>query len=266
MEIEHLQIFEVVGLAHCLEQHGAQTAVIIHRTAAVHEQQYFDGVFPGTVVNHFQFPCVVTGFSNGAVNVKFCFGFLSLGGKLPQSAESHLELTSIQCVILTEITEFPFAGNLKSTAFAAFPANTDASGAEAAVAEYRNAAGAYPVTAAVVFFLLFFQSFQKHFLDFRLRNPFILHGTLHVELVAGFFLGICEPVHQFRRQLPFKFHAFEKFQKGAVEFVKIRFAFHQHTAAQIVKSCERGLVQTFVQSFHKGHPFIHGYFQPSGAQ
>ena len=68
------------------------------------EQQYFDGVFPGTVVNHFQLPCIVTGFPNGAVNVKFCFGFLSLGGKLPQSAESHLELTSIQCVIPVSYT------------------------------------------------------------------------------------------------------------------------------------------------------------------
>lgn len=47
VEIEHLQILKVVGLAHCLEQHGAQTAVIVHGTAAVHEQQYFDGVFPG---------------------------------------------------------------------------------------------------------------------------------------------------------------------------------------------------------------------------
>ena len=45
MEIKYLQILEMVGFADRLKQRAAHPAVIIHGTAAVHQEQYLYGVF-----------------------------------------------------------------------------------------------------------------------------------------------------------------------------------------------------------------------------
>ena len=172
-------------------------------------------------------------------------------------------MAGIQRIVLTEITEFPFSRNLKSSSSAALAADTDASGAETAVAEYGNAARADPVAAAVMLLLLFLQTFQKHFLDLLLGKSLVLHGSCHIEILAGFFLGIFQPVHQLFGDLIRKFHILEKFQKSRIEFIKIRFAFYQNASAEIIEACKGGMMQSHIQCFDKGHPFIQRNVQSS---
>ena len=78
------------------------------------------------------------------VHIQFLFGTPLLRGQLPQCAEGHLELTGIQDIILTEITEFSFACHLKGTALLAFAADTNALINLSVIAEGGRASGANP--------------------------------------------------------------------------------------------------------------------------
>ena len=113
---------------------------------------------------------------------------------------------------------------------------------------------------------LLLQTLQKHALDFFLRKPFVLHGAIHVKLLAGLFFGIFQPVKQLLRELVRQFHILEKFQKSPVEFIKIRLAFDQHAPAEVIKPRKGGAVQPLVQCLNQRHPFIQRNFQPACAQ
>ena len=143
MEIEHLQILEMIGITHCLKQRGAHAAGIIHR-AAVHEKEHLDGISSGLIIDYLQIAGIVAGFPNGAVHIKFGSCLIRTGGKLPQTAEGHLELTGIQDIILTEITEFSLACHLKGTALLAFAADTNALINLSVIAEGGSPPGANP--------------------------------------------------------------------------------------------------------------------------
>ena len=54
-------------------------------------------------------------------------------------------------------------------------------------------------------------------------------------------------------------HVLKILQKAAVEGVKVRLAFHQKTAAQVVKARETGAVEPLVHGFHQGHPLSEGH-------
>ena len=141
---ENLQILEMIGITHRLKQRRAHAAVIIHRAAAVHEKEHLDGISSGLIIDHLQIAGIVAGFANGAVHIKFCSCLIRTGGKLAQTAEGHLELTGIQDIILTEITEFSFACHLKGTALLAFAADTNALINLSVIAEGGRASGANP--------------------------------------------------------------------------------------------------------------------------
>ena len=150
VEVVNVQFLKMIRLPRRLEEHGAETRVVIHRAAGVHQHQHLDGVFARALVADRQRARVVAGLADRSVHVELRFGLLRLRGILPQQAERHLELADVEHIVLAEIAELALPRHLKRAAVNALPANADALRAVAAVAEVRIAVCADPVRAAVV--------------------------------------------------------------------------------------------------------------------
>ena len=70
VEIVYLQILEVIGLAHGLEQSVAQSAVGQHGSVRIYQQQQLHGVLSRLVVYYLQHTCILTGLVYGAVDIQ----------------------------------------------------------------------------------------------------------------------------------------------------------------------------------------------------
>ena len=120
--------------------------------------------------------------------------------------------------------------------------------------------GSYPVTPPVVLLGLLLHTFLQHPLDLLLGEAQVFQRLFLIPVgVVGQHLGPVQPVQQLLRHLLLEGHVLKILQKAAVEGVKVRLAFHQKTAAQVVKARETGAVEPLVHGFHQGHPLSEGH-------
>ena len=266
VEVIDVQLLEVVGLPGRLKEHGAETGVILHRAARVHQHEHLDAVAARALVADGERSGVVAGIADGAVHVELGLFPHRLRRVLAQQAEGHLELADIEDVVLAEVAVFALARDLKGAAVHALPAHADALRAVAAVAEVRIAARADPVRAAVVLLDLLPEALFEHFEDL-LDGLFLIALRFEeaAELLERVF-RVIEPVHKLLGQVPLIGHAVEVFKEDLVEFVVVRLGLDKHRAAELVKARKRGVLQVEHQPLHQRHPFIQADAEAMRAQ
>ena len=267
VEVKNLQVLEVVGLVHRLEQGGAQLGVVVHGPARVHEQQHLHRVLPGALVAHLQHAAAVGGVLDGAVHIELRGRQIHQPGVLAELAQGHLKLAGIQGVVPAEVPEFPLPRHPKGPVVHGLSPHSDALGGQAGVAEGGHAVGAHPVAAAVVLLLLLLHPLLEHFFDVLLREQLVEPCLLLVPVgVVAQDVRPVQPVQQFLGHLPLKGDVPEVLEKAPVEAVKVRLALHQQAPAQVVKAGEAGPVQPLVQGLHQAHPLGEGDLQAAPAQ
>ena len=119
-----------------------------HRTADVEEQQHLDRVVPLRLELQVEQPGVARRGRDRAVDVELVGR--ALAREAAQLAQRHLDVARAQLDLVVEVAVLALFPDLHRAALAAGPADADAFGVVAAVAEGRRAAGADPFAAALV--------------------------------------------------------------------------------------------------------------------
>ena len=259
MEVIDLQVLEVVGLVHRLEELAAQAGVGGHGAAGVEEDHDLHVVDTGTVELQAQVACVVAGLADGTLQVEHVHGAVLAGGHLTQTTEGQLEGPLIQHVVLTEVLELTLTGHLEGMAMLALAAHTDTRGGVAGVAHGGGAAGADPVLAAVVALVLFLQALLQ-----QLPELFQVQGGAGVHLVLVVFLhvlGVVEPLHQLVGHVLNVLDPVKVLQEDLVELVKVCLGLHQNGPADVVELQKAVAAESPLQGLHEGEPLVHGHHQ-----
>ena len=115
--------------------------------------------------------------------------------------------------------------------------------------------------------VLLLQTLQKHLLNLLLGKTEVAEKVLLAEAAVQLLSRFIQPIQQLLGQLiRSTLHILEIFQKGTVEFIKIRLAFDQNGTAEIIKPCKGGMMQTLIERLNEGHPLVEGNLQPSGTK
>ena len=190
-------------------------------------------------------------------------------GQLPQPAERHLELPAVECLVAAEVPVAPLTRDTECAAVHALAADTDAAQLLAVVPVRRIPAGADPLAAAVVLFVLLLQDPAEHLLDLRRTEP----GRFH-ELFdhLGHQLRVFEPLEKvlgeniLDRLLALLRDVSEVLQKQPVEQVELRLALHEHRPAKCIKALQAVFMQIFPERREQRHPLREGDVQPAGPE
>ena len=115
--------------------------------------------------------------------------------------------------------------------------------------------------------MLLLQTLQKHLLNLLLGKTEVAEEILLAEAAVQLLSRFIQPIQKLLGQLiGGTLHILEIFQKGTVEFIKIRLAFDQNGTAEIIKPRKGGMMQTLVECLNEGHPLVEGNLQPSGTK
>ena len=146
-------------------------------------------------------------------------------------------------------------GNSESSFMNALSSDSYSFGTVSVISEYRHTACTDPIFSAVMFAVLLFKSFPKHFLySFIVKLHVFSCGFFIV--VSGRFFRLVKPIHQLFGNIVKKIYIFKKLQKSAVKLVKIRLTFYKHRTAQIIKACKSRIRQSLIQCLVKREPFV----------
>ena len=145
-----------------------------------------------------------------------------------------------------------------------FSADADARFVVPAASKARGAAGADPVIAAAVLFLLFLDALVEHLHQFIQFFDKPIHARLIIEIT--FELVLAEPVPEFLRQILRRLDAFKVLGEDRVQLVVIRLRLDENAAAEMVKARQRGMRQILAHRFHQRHPFVDRNLQAAGPQ
>ena len=201
---------------------------------------------------------------DGLINVELVLCAV-LGGEPLEDAESHLELSNVQHIVISEVFKIPFPCYTPRGALAAGAADPYAVVVQAVVAVGGDALGANELVAAVVLPVLVFQN---------LAEPPFHFGTIHVPhfFCDVFFAvvpqdvaaGVVDPIHHLLGDVLLHLPVLVKYlriveelQESLSEFVIVRFRFAQNGHAQLIEPSHGGAMQPQRQRFTQGQPFLH---------
>src|SRR5690606_25144438 len=176
------------------------------------------------------------------------------------------DVARAQFDLVIEVLVFALVPDLHRAALAlAGIADANAFGVVAAGTERAGAAGADPLVAAGVAFLLFFQAFLE-FLDQlvqsaeRLDLRALLFAQAALEFLAQPFLG-----NQRLQMLVEALQAIEVGAEGPVELVEVAFVLDHHGARQIVELVHVGEYHAVLQGIDQVEQFAHRHRYLGGA-
>ena len=205
----------------------------VHRPADVEEQQQLDRIVPFGAHADVE-PALARGAVDGAVDVEFLNR--AFAGEAAQPAQRDLEVAGAELAAAVEIAKFAFFPHFDRAAVAAFPADADAFGIIAAVAERRGAAGADPLAATLVAALLLGQTLLECGHDLvprsqRLDLGHLLGGEVFFGDQPQPFLGdVGGNLLPTRRQ-----HALEDFAEHLVKPVELALVVDEAGAGEVIE-------------------------------
>src|SRR5450830_433012 len=217
--------------------------MVIHAAAHVEQHQHLDAVLALGAHSDVEITRIIGRGGDGGVQRQFVFR--PLARELAQAAQRHFQVARAQfafAVIILVAARFPY---LDGGAVATLAAYAYAFGIGAAIAEWRSAAGAYPLAAAFVAFFLLLQQFVQTVHQFIVAEFF----QLRFLLVREFALHAFEQPVQRDRRIRFKgcIDALEILREGAVELVEMGFILDQGQARQIITIVHRGADDVLLQ-------------------
>ena len=254
----------MIGLAKSLEQLVAQSAVRQHRAVRINKQQHLHRIFPRLFIDKIQKTCILTRLINGSVHIKLRLFPLHTGRVLAQLSKGHLKTADVQNIILTEITEIPFSCNLHRRLVTAFSSYADSLLVIAAPSHGRSSSCPDPVISSVVLFLLLLNTLIKHLQQLVQLTEKVIAVSFVIQVSLP--LSVTQPLPEFLRQVLRRLNIPEILRKDSIKLIVVRFCLNDNAAAQIIKSGQGSAGKPLVQSFHQGHPFVHGNSKPLGPE